>query len=104
TLPVNRHLYYPPRMEKTLTRERLAEVLDYDPTTGIFLWKKPTGSRAVAGSVAGTVNLSGYIQIQIDGTIYYAHRLAWLWMTGSWPNNEIDHSEMNPADNRWSNL
>lgn len=86
-----------------LTAERLREVLDYDPETGVFLWKVPPRNQRV-GQVTGTRKSDGYIRMRIDGRFYYAHRLAWLWMTGSWPANKIDHKSGMPSDNRLSNL
>lgn len=86
-----------------LTAERLREVLGYDPETGVFWWKvAPRGQRV--GQVTGTLKNEGYIRIRIDGRFYYVHRLAWLWMTGSWPANNIDHKNGMPADNRFANL
>ena len=91
-------------MPKPLTLQRLREVLSYDPDTGLFTWKKRTGSRAVVGAIAGTANNGGYIQVSIDGVLYYAHRLAWLYMTGEWPEAEVDHARMRPGDNRWDQI
>ncbi len=81
-----------------LTAQRLREVLDYDPATGIFHWKRRSGN------VAGFHSGYGYQQIGVDGTTYLAHRLAWLWMTGSWPTADIDHADRNGMNNRFSNL
>lgn len=90
-----------------ITHERLREVLDYDPITGIFRWQ-PGHWDFHAGQVAGTVvtERNGYkrINIIIDKRTYKAHRLAWLYMTGEWPNGNIDHRNRDSTDNSWKNL
>lgn len=86
-----------------LTRERLCEVLKYDPETGAWIWLPRIGN-AQFGGPAGSVCSGGYIQIVIDGVAYMAHRLAWLYMTGEWPSRRPDHKDTDPANNRWSNL
>jgi hypothetical protein len=87
-----------------LTVECVKELLDYNPLTGIFKWKISLSNRVAVGSEAGTVNNDGYVSISIRGMRYYAHRLAWLYMTGQWPEYEIDHEDTNKANNIWKNL
>jgi hypothetical protein len=87
------------------TIERLCEVLDYDPRTGIFKWKKSTANRVEPGDNAGTVHSAGYVIIQLDSILYKAHRLAWLMATEKDPGEmEIDHINGNRADNQIANL
>jgi len=86
-----------------LTQERLKELLDYDPETGVFVWKVRRG-RVKAGGVAGYKMPVGYIYLQIDGIPYYAHRLAWFYTYGAWPAEEIDHINRVRHDNSISNL
>ena len=83
---------------------RVREVLTYNQKTGAFTWYVQTGPRVVVGAFAGTKNVRGYYEISIDGRKYVAHRLAWLYVTGSWPVDEIDHVNGNRADNRFCNL
>ena len=86
-----------------LTAEFVRSILDYDPETGVFRWKRQLSWRAPVGAVAGSPNRSGHIAIGINGAAYYAHRLAFLYMTGEWPEKEIDHKRSDtPSDNRWS--
>ncbi len=89
-----------------LTAARLREVLHYDPATGVFTWLVTNSNRAVAGSIAGTVETGKwhYVQISIDGQRNRAHRLAFLYMRGSWPLHQMDHEDRNPSNNRWLNL
>lgn len=86
------------------TQARLKELLDYVPETGEFRWRVGRTGYAQAGSLAGRLDGSGYRQISVDGRRYGAHRLAWLYSNGEWPNDEIDHINGNRDDNRISNL
>lgn len=86
-----------------LTRARLQEVLDYDLASGVFIWRVQRRGHRI-GAVAGTINPKGYRYICIDGVRYAAGRLAWLYMTGEWPKNLIDHKNTIRDDNRFCNL
>lgn len=79
--------------------------LDYDSESGVFTWRvNRRGRFARIGSVAGADNGDGQIRISIAGVKYVAHRLAWLYMTGEWPDGLVDHRDMNRSNNRWANL
>lgn len=86
----------------SLTTENLREILTYNPETGQFVWRLSV-SRFI-GKTAGYKQRSGYIVININYTLFYAHRLAWLYMTSEWPPELIDHINGDKSDNRWSNL
>lgn len=94
--------------QTSLTRERLQELLDYDPKTGAFRWKvrrNAHGGPVYPGDTAGCIDRSnGYMKIGIDGRPYFAHRLAWLHVHGSWPSVEIDHINGDRRDNSIANL
>ena len=83
---------------------RLRALLDYDDTTGIFSWRKPTSNRVKSGDVANCQDKAGYVVIRIDGALHKAHRLAWLYYYGSAPCAYIDHIDMDKSNNRISNL
>jgi len=85
-----------PKMRDRGVHERLLSKLDYNPDKGIFTWKN--------GKRAGSVSGNGYEYIRLDGTLYQSSRLAWLYITGEWPKDEIDHADRNPSNNRISNL
>jgi hypothetical protein len=95
-----------------LTQERLKEVLHYDPDTGVFTWRVRLSNVTPVGSVAGTFIGSVadrargrmYRSIKIDRVAYRAHRLAFLYMTGEFPEDEVDHVRHNRCDNRWGSI
>ena len=87
-----------------LTAERLREVLRYDPATGVFTSLAWRGQRLHIGDVAGTVNKKGYRYISIDKRKFLAHRLAWFYVTGVWPQEEIDHKNGMKDENWFENL
>lgn len=87
----------------SISQERLKEVLIYNPSSGEFTWLKSI-SKAKHGMIAGSLQYSGYRFIQVDGVKYQAHRLAFLFMTGSFPISQIDHVDGVCSNNRWSNL
>ncbi len=90
--------------ESTVTAERLRELLDYDPETGIFRWRVDRGDRYKAGTVAGGRTQVGYWHIRVDGRLCQAHQLAWLHVHGVWPDGFLDHRNEDKADNRIANL
>lgn len=92
-----------------LDQETLKRRLHYDPETGVFTWLETHIHRLgkEAGSVkAGKAGQDGrrYRYINIGGVLYRANRLAWLYMTGHWPDGDVDHENLIRDDNRWANL
>lgn len=88
---------------KVLSVDVLKENLHYEPTTGIFTWiKRHSGTKI--GSIAGGLDKNGYIRISINASRYQAHRLAWLYMTGTMPTDLIDHKNGVKSDNWFDNL
>lgn len=95
-------------MVKNLTAEYVRSVLDYNPETGIFLWKyrydvSQSCNTRWAGKKAGCWS-EGYLLIRLNDVLFQAHRLAWLIVTGEWPNFEIDHRDLNSSNNKFKNL
>lgn len=85
--------------------DRLKELLSYDPSTGEWVWIKPSKRGMKPGAVAGTkTHKSGYGQVCVDGKLYLTHRLAWFYMTGTWPEHEVDHKDGVPGHDQWDNL
>ena len=86
-----------------LTQQRLQEILDYNPKSGVFRWRINLGKKRHVGKIAGTRHPHGYIRIRIARQNYYAHRRAWLHLYGRMPKI-IDHRDGNPANNAICNL
>lgn len=75
----------------------LKKRLFYDPSTGEFMHFRRSGA-------VGRKASNGYLQISVAGKRYMAHRLAWLYVYGEWPENLIDHINQDRTDNRIENL
>ena len=91
-------------MNKRLSQESLRHLLDYDRRTGKFVCLDAPNGRIVVGQVAGSLSQNGYVQIKVNGVLYKAHRLAWLWVLGKWPEKQIDHIDGKRNNNRFVNL
>ena len=91
-------------MKQPLTIAHLRELMSYDAGTGALKWLARRSNHIDAGTIAGSVNRQGYIQITIAGGTYRAHRVAWAIVTGEWPSSEVDHINGVKSDNRWTNL
>lgn len=92
-----------------LTAEQVRAALDYDLETGLFRWRERQDMRACwnskhAGKIATYRNSAGYIGVRLNGVLRYAHRLAWLYVYGEWPDGDVDHINRDKADNRIENL
>lgn len=87
-----------------LTAERARELLSYDAETGGIYWRVRVNSRAPAGKRAGHQFKNRYRFVSVDGHRYSEHRVIWLICKGEWPNDEIDHINGTPNDNRIENL
>lgn len=88
-----------------LLQSILKTFLHYHPDTGVFTRVISRSSNANAGEAAGSLHkATGYIHISINGKKYPAHRLAWLYVNGEWPDASIDHINRNKSDNRIANL
>lgn len=85
------------------TAAQVAEVLAYNPLTGILTYARASNRRKV-GQIAGRVDTKGYYRVRLFGREFKAHRLAWLLTYGVWPSAEIDHINGIPGDNRLANL
>ena len=95
------------KFRNQLTAERLRELLDYDPTSGVFTRRVYARGGHYPGTAAGSVDVSrgqARVRLSVDGVYYVAHRLAWLHFYGGWPSGEVDHIDGNATRNAISNL
>jgi len=80
-----------------LTQEQLKKVISYDKATGILF-------RIKTSKPTGTIDRYGYLTVGVGQKVYKAHRLAWLYVYGEFPNGQIDHVNQIKTDNRIENL
>jgi len=106
---------------KTLpSRALLHQLLRYDAETGDLIWlprspdliidnnKRAVWNSRYAGLVAGYVRPTmkglAYLHIGIQGAIFKAHRLVWVYVRGEPVPDIIDHIDHDPLNNRIENL
>ena len=97
-------------------QDYLRQCFEYNPETGDFIWRDRPRDHFItdrawkiwngrfARQIAGTSTQQGYKQICLDKHVHYAHRMAWVVMTGDLPEQEIDHVDHNRGNNAWANL
>ena len=94
-------------IREILTQRELKLLLRYDPETGYFFWLIKPAKQIAKGAIAGRGNRKnkyGYHRVRIFSVLYRQHQLAWLYVHGVWPEEDIDHINGNGLDNRIVNL
>lgn len=83
----------------------LKQILNYDKESGIFTWKVDISRKVKCGDIAGSLHeATGYVIITYKNNKIRAHRLAWAFVNGKWPEKQIDHKNNDRSDNRYENL
>lgn len=89
--------------DRSVTAERVRELLDYDLKSGQLTWRA-TGRGRRADRIAGEIDRKGYRLVTIDYVRHYAHHLAWLHVHGQWPKDIVDHIDLDTSNNAIANL
>lgn len=97
----SRNLERRKQKESSLSHEFLKSKINYEKSTGIFTWRNGNHSNSPR---AGYVENTGYVRIVIGGYRFMAHRLAWFYVNGKWPEFEIDHIDLDKSNNAILNL
>lgn len=87
-----------------ITQSELKSILHYSLETGVFTWKTPRSNNSIKINYKVGTLQNGYLHIHLNYKRYLAHRLAWLYVYGTWPNGMLDHINGNKEDNRIINL
>jgi hypothetical protein len=90
-----------------LTQDQLRNLVRYSPVVGVFekLIGQGTKRSPKRWILLGCSNSdTGYIYLSIMGKRYPAHRLAWLYVHGEFPEADIDHIDGDKTNNAISNL
>jgi hypothetical protein len=92
-------------MKITIDAAVVQQALEYNATTGLFMWRVSAFHKRNRGKIAGSKKGNGYVEIQINGRMHKAHRLAWLVSFGELPPDlEIDHIDGDRSNNAIANL
>lgn len=78
-----------------LTQSELKKNLHFE--RGVFYRKSRNKN-------TGSLDKDGYLIVKINKVNYKAHRLAWLYVYGEFPNSNLDHINGIRTDNRIENL
>lgn len=91
--------------ERTLpTLDRLRELLNYDPQTGLLYHAIDRSWRVRSGDLAGTKRRDGFVVVCVDYKSLLAHRVAWALGHGAWPKYEVGHRDGDRSNNALDNL
>lgn len=87
------------------TRWIVKDGLAYDPIAGVFVNTEKRSQRTKIGGFAGNKrSLDGYCVLRFNSALTRSHRLAWYFVNGEWPPQEVDHKNRCRSDNRIANL
>lgn len=106
-----------------ITLDHARNILKYEPETGRIFWRprpiemfsatphhtqiwnfKRWNTNYAGKETFLLQHTEGYLRGKINGTYYFAHRMAWFLTYGEWPENDTDHLNGNRSDNRLCNL
>lgn len=90
--------------KQPLTAERVRFLFSYNPTTGELLWRNPSTHRLAVGERVGAITANGRLAVGIDGQRHYAHRVAWLYVHGVLPQENISAKNGDYTDLRLDNF
>lgn len=96
-----------PWKKTMLTHEQVREWFRYNKKTGRLTWavqRRGRGGLTQIGEDVGCLSGAGYRITTLSRQSYMVHRIIWLYVTGSWPEFDIDHRNGIGTDNRWCNL
>jgi hypothetical protein len=90
-----------------ITQQELKDLLHYEPSTGVFTWRKSLSNNVKIGQTAGTAATGGYLLCRLKYRRYMLHSLAWMYVHGYFPDHQkeaVNHINGNRSDNRIANL
>ncbi len=90
--------------QAVVTHEMVRDQFDYDPIAGLLIRKSNGVNGKYAGKPAGNIHSCGYRYVKIFGRLFRYSRVVWMWNYGSWPVNEVDHTDGAILNDRIENL